>query len=102
MCRMRSRLSIAMILFALQSAGFSQAPPRPKITGISHLAVYTSNPAATDRYYREVVGAAKLPDPENPKGVRYAISAAQFVEDSSYLDLVESSKLLLAFRVAAD
>ena len=80
MCRMRSRLSIAMILFALQSAGFSQAPPRPKITGISHLAVYTSNPAATDRYYREVVGAAKLPDPENPKGVRYAISAAQFVE----------------------
>lgn len=80
MCRMRSRLSIAMILFALQSAGFSQAPQRPKITGISHLAVYTSNPAATDRYYREVVGAAKLPDPENPKGVRYAISAAQFVE----------------------
>lgn len=80
MCRMRSRLSIAMILFALQSAGFSQAPQRPKVTGISHLAVYSSNPAATDRYYREVVGAAKLPDPENPQGVRYAISAAQFVE----------------------
>jgi len=53
---------------------------RPKITGISHIAVYTSNPAATDHFYREIVGAAKLPDPENPKGVRYALSATQFIE----------------------
>jgi catechol 2,3-dioxygenase-like lactoylglutathione lyase family enzyme len=56
------------------------APIRPKITGISHLAVYTSDPAATDHYYREIIGAAKLPDPENPKGVRYAINATQFIE----------------------
>lgn len=56
------------------------APARPKITGISHLAIYTSNPAATDHYYREVVGAVKLPDPENPKGVRYALSSTQFIE----------------------
>jgi catechol 2,3-dioxygenase-like lactoylglutathione lyase family enzyme len=53
---------------------------RPKITGISHLAVYTSNPTATDHYYRELMGAAKLPDPENPKGVRYAFNNVQFVE----------------------
>jgi catechol 2,3-dioxygenase-like lactoylglutathione lyase family enzyme len=53
---------------------------RPKITGISHLAVYTSDPAATDHFYREIVGAAKLPDPENPKGIRYALSATQFIE----------------------
>ena len=78
---MHSKFLTAAILSALTLAAAAQAaPPRPKITGISHLAVYTSNPAATDHYYREIVGAAKLPDPENPAGVRYAISATQFVE----------------------
>ena len=62
------------------TAAAQTAPPRPKITGISHLAVYTSDPAATDHYYREIIGAAKLPDPENPRGVRYAINATQFIE----------------------
>lgn len=57
-----------------------KAPARPKITGISHLAVYTSDPAATDHYYRAIVGAVKLPDPENPRGVRYAVSSTQFIE----------------------
>ncbi len=53
---------------------------RPRILGISHIAIYTSNPDATDRFYRDTIGAVKLPDPENPKGVRYALSATQFVE----------------------
>lgn len=52
----------------------------PAITGVSHLAVYTSNPAATEDYYVHVVGAAKAADPENAKGVRYMINATQFVE----------------------
>ena len=58
----------------------AQTPPRPKITGVSHLAVYTSDAAATNHYYVDVVGAVKLPDPENPKGVRYALSATQYIE----------------------
>ena len=68
--------------FALTSAAQMPDKPltRPRITGISHLAVYTSNPAATDHYYREIIGAAKLPDPENPKGIRYALSPTQFIE----------------------
>ncbi len=53
---------------------------RPKITGLSHLAVYTSNPQGTDHFYREVIGAVKLSDPENPQGVRYALSDTQFIE----------------------
>ena len=53
---------------------------RPKITGLSHLAVYTSNPEATEHFYRSVIGAAKLSDPENPQGVRYALSNTQFIE----------------------
>lgn len=68
-------------LVALAVAVSAQsASERPKITGISHLAVYTSNGAATDHYYKDVIGAAKEPDPENPLGVRYAVSASQFIE----------------------
>lgn len=58
----------------------SNAQERPKITGISHLAVYTSDAAATDRYYRVILGAAKEADPENPAGVKYAFSATQYIE----------------------
>jgi len=73
-------LAAATGIHAAPAADASAAPARPKITGISHLAVYTSNPAATDHYYREVIGLVKLPDPENPQGVRYALSDTQFVE----------------------
>ena len=72
-----------LVAFTVAAAAAQMPDPpitRPKITGISHLAVYTSDPAATDHYYREIIGAAKLPDPENPKGVRYAFNATQFVE----------------------
>ncbi len=89
-CGMHFRFWIATSFFALTAAAGAHAAPaaadahpapaRPKITGISHLAVYTSNPAATDHYYREVIGLVKLPDPENPQGVRYALSDTQFVE----------------------
>ena len=53
---------------------------RPKITGISHLAVYTSNAAATEHYYTVTLGAVKASDPENPQGVRYMVSPTQFIE----------------------
>ena len=71
---------VALLLGTAIAAVADTTPARPKITGVSHLAVYTSDPSATDHYYREIIGAAKLPDPENPKGVRYAFSATQFVE----------------------
>jgi catechol 2,3-dioxygenase-like lactoylglutathione lyase family enzyme len=81
---MHSRLLAAAFLVAFTVAATAQMPDppitRPKITGISHLAVYTSDPAATDHYYREIIGAAKLPDPENPRGVRYAFNPTQFVD----------------------
>src|SRR5208337_5478637 len=81
---MNFRILAAAFFVAFTVAAAAQMPDRPltrpKITGISHLAVYTSDPAATDHYYREIIGAAKLPDPENPQGVRYAINATQFIE----------------------
>ncbi|SPE25421.1 Glyoxalase family protein [Candidatus Sulfotelmatomonas gaucii] len=79
---MQTRNSILALgtAFAVTAALAQNGPVRPKITGISHLAVYSSDAAATEHFYTATVGAAKLPDPENPQGVRYAISATQFIE----------------------
>jgi catechol 2,3-dioxygenase-like lactoylglutathione lyase family enzyme len=78
---MKSKVPVAACLLLFAVAAMAQGgPARPKITGISHLAVYTSDPAATEHYYTAVIGAVKEPDPENSKGVRYAVSGTQFVE----------------------
>ena len=78
---MRSRWMLPALLLSTAVCGFSQgAAVRPRITGVSHLAVYTSNPAATEHYYTVTLGAEKMPDPEDPKGVKYAFSRTQFVE----------------------
>jgi catechol 2,3-dioxygenase-like lactoylglutathione lyase family enzyme len=81
---MHSRVFAAAFLAAFTLTAAAQMPDkpiaRPRITGISHIAIYTSNPEAADRFYSDVVGAVKQPDPENPKGVRYALSATQFIE----------------------
>jgi catechol 2,3-dioxygenase-like lactoylglutathione lyase family enzyme len=55
-------------------------PPRPQITGISHLSVYSSDAAKTEYFYVHDLGAAKRGDPENPAGVRYYFSPVQFIE----------------------
>ena len=74
-------LPVLAAALALQAAAPAQmSPSRPAITGISHIAVYTSDPSAAAYYYTAVVGAVKLPDPENPQGVRYALSATQSIE----------------------
>ena len=41
------------------TAAAQNGPARPKITGISHLAVYTSDAAATEHFYTASVGAVK-------------------------------------------
>jgi catechol 2,3-dioxygenase-like lactoylglutathione lyase family enzyme len=70
----------ALVLAAAVAATAQTAPARPKITGISHLAVYTSDAAATEHFYTVTVGAVKMADPESPKGVKYAVSATQYIE----------------------
>jgi catechol 2,3-dioxygenase-like lactoylglutathione lyase family enzyme len=75
------KVSVVVSLAALTLGASGQtAPARPKITGVSHLAVYAANPSAAEHYYTTVVGAAKETDPENAQGVRYALSATQFIE----------------------
>jgi TolB protein len=53
---------------------------RPLITGVSHIAVYATDPAKTEAFYVHDLGAIKGDDPENPKGARYYFAATQFVE----------------------
>ena len=79
---LKSLAAAVAVAFAVTAAAQMPDKPisRPKITGISHIAVYASDMAATEHYYREIIGAAKLADPENPLGVKYAINDVQFVE----------------------
>ena len=56
------------------------ASPAPAIEGVSHIAVYASDPAATERFYVHDLGATRGADPESSRGVRYYFSATQFVE----------------------
>ena len=70
----------ALLVSGAVSCLAQTAPPRPPITSVSHLAIYTSDAAATEHFYTVTIGAVKMPDPEDPKGVRYAINDTQFVE----------------------
>ena len=70
----------ATIVMLLSLAVGATGQERPKVTSISHLGVYTTDPAKAEGFYVHDLGAVKGPDPENPAGVRYYFSAAQFVE----------------------
>jgi catechol 2,3-dioxygenase-like lactoylglutathione lyase family enzyme len=60
---------------------FAQSSPsRPRLTGISHIAVYTSDAAAAKHYYVDIVGCAEGADPESPAGTRYYVNPTQFIE----------------------
>ena len=69
----------AVLGVAVAQAGNAQAR-RPPITGVSHIAVYTSDPAKTERFYVHDLGGVKGHDPESPQGVRYYFAPTQFVE----------------------
>jgi catechol 2,3-dioxygenase-like lactoylglutathione lyase family enzyme len=70
------------VLFLLLGVALSVAAQtsRPAITSLSHLAVYTSDPVKTERFYVHDTGATKRSDPEDPAGVRYYFGPVQFVE----------------------
>jgi catechol 2,3-dioxygenase-like lactoylglutathione lyase family enzyme len=75
---MRNGLLLASGLLLAGATGAE--PVRPPITGISHIAVYTADAAASEDYYVRILGAHKAGDPEDAHGVRYHFSPTQFVE----------------------
>ena len=61
---MRTTLVLPALLVTFAVSSLAQpAPPRPRITGVSHLAVYTSDPAAAERFYTVTIGAVKVTVP---------------------------------------
>jgi catechol 2,3-dioxygenase-like lactoylglutathione lyase family enzyme len=71
---------ICLVMLALTGSTALAAVPRPAITGVSHIAVYATDPARAERFYTHNLGATKRPDPENPAGARYYFSPLQYVE----------------------
>ena len=72
-------LAVSLIVFSA-AAALAAPAARPPLTSVSHLAVYAADPAKTEHFYVHDLGAAKMPDPENPAGTRYYFSPVQFVE----------------------
>ena len=71
---------LALGLVVLEFVGAATAQERPKITGVSHLAIYTTDAAKTEYFFVHDLGAVKQADPEDPAGTRYAFNSVQFVE----------------------
>jgi catechol 2,3-dioxygenase-like lactoylglutathione lyase family enzyme len=71
------RLSVTALAFVTISCA---AQTRPPILGISHMAVYTSDPAKAEHFYVHDVGLVKGGDPERSDGVRYYVNEEQFIE----------------------
>jgi len=72
--------SVALIALALPASAIAQAPARPPLASVSHIAVYSSDTAKSERFYVHDLGAVKFADPEDPAGTRYHFAPTQFVE----------------------
>lgn len=73
------RWTIALFAAAMATA-YAASPERPPITGVSHIAIYASQPAVSEHFYVHDLGAVKGTDPERAAGARYYFAPTQFVE----------------------
>jgi len=80
MVMMKMKAIAAFVAVVMSFSAIVNAQTRPKITSVSHLSVYTSDPAKTEHFYVHDLGAFKAADPQNPAGARYYFNAIQFVE----------------------
>lgn len=79
---MRAQPGFGLVFFGLGAlaAPAIAAAERPPVTGISHIAVYAKDMAASDHFYGHILGGQKASNPENPAGARYYFGAQQFIE----------------------
>ena len=77
---MRNGIVAALASLGLAGGASAASPLRPPIVSISHLAVYVADGTKSEAFYAHDLGAVRMPDPENPAGVRYYFSPTQFVE----------------------
>jgi catechol 2,3-dioxygenase-like lactoylglutathione lyase family enzyme len=62
------RMLGGLCLYCIASLAIADAPPRPPITGVSHIAVYAANSARSEKFYVHDLGATKGGDPETRPG----------------------------------
>lgn len=74
------QLTVFTVFLVLTGRTLAQQE-RPKITGISHMSVYTSDRVASEHFYMSTLGAVKAADPQDPNGTRFYLSPTQFIED---------------------
>jgi len=78
---MKRRIWLILCWLMLPLPLTAQTPAsRPKITGVSHIAVYSTDPIKTADFYERIVGCEKMADFEDHPGVRYTINTNQYVE----------------------
>ena len=68
---MKREAIILMTTILSSTAAMATEPSRPLITGVSHIAVYAANLAASERFYVHDLGGFKADDAESGEGVRY-------------------------------
>lgn len=97
-------LAVAVAALSISAPGTArteQRSTRPTVTGISHIAVYARDLAASDRFYGHILGGRKAADPENAAGIRYYFGPQQFIEVLPALpDLGASMLAHVAYRTA--
>jgi catechol 2,3-dioxygenase-like lactoylglutathione lyase family enzyme len=73
-------LLMMQIAEAAQKSVARSSAARPQILGVSHIAVYATDPIKTADFYERIVGCEKMANFEDHPGVRYSINTNQYVE----------------------
>jgi catechol 2,3-dioxygenase-like lactoylglutathione lyase family enzyme len=78
-------LSVLFISTIFSISSFAQSTPRPHITGIDHVAFYTTNPEGVKKLYSDILGLAPAAPIESGETTRY-MSGKQWVGYSAAPD----------------
>ncbi len=99
MSKFQSKFTRAVLTAALLAAPLlAQTPARPKITGIDHIAFYTTAPAQTEHLMATVFGLASAPTIEPNQTLRYMVGS-QWIGYSPAPDAASNNRMdHIAFR----
>jgi catechol 2,3-dioxygenase-like lactoylglutathione lyase family enzyme len=78
-------VSVLFISTILSTISFAQSAPRPRITGIDHVAFYTTNPDGVKKLYSDILGLTAAAPIESGETTRY-MSGKQWVGYSAAPD----------------
>jgi len=78
-------VSVLFISTILSTISFAQSAPRPRITGIDHVAFYTTNPDGVKKLYSDILGVTAAAPIESGETTRY-MSGKQWVGYSAAPD----------------